>query len=395
MIAISKYQFATFRVLLGIYLCAHFIGLLPYGAELFSCKGVLPDAHLNFTHGILPNPLEHWDGPRFVAIFLRALLALSVCLTLGIARRVCALLLWYGWACLFNRNNLISNPSIPYVGLLLLFCALLPPMKRWQFPPALFWVAWGLLMIGYTFSGLEKLSGPSWMDGTAMLHVANNPLARPNLVRHLFVSLPLWVIRLATWGSLALEISFLPLCLFRGARPWAWLAVSALQLGILTMINFADLTFGMLMFHLFVFDPRWLRARHGDRGLVLFDRVCGLCDRTVQFLLDEDFSETLLFAPLQGETAGQRMDLPADLRSVVFITHRGTAGERVYYKSEAVLRALDCMGGFWRVVSWLRIIPRFVRDAVYDFVAAHRYNWFGKMETCRVPAPELRGRFLP
>jgi predicted DCC family thiol-disulfide oxidoreductase YuxK len=395
MIVISKYQFAAFRVIFGLYLCRHFAGLLPYGAELFSREGVLADSSLNFTHGLLPNPLEHWDSPAFVSFFLWLLLALSALFTLGIGRRVCALLLWYGWACLFNRNNLISNPSLPYVGLLLLFCALLPPLKRWHFPPMLFRVAWVLLAVGYTFSGCVKLSSPSWLDGTAMLHVANNPLARPGVVRDLFIAAPLWVIKLATWGPLALEILFLPLCLLRRARLWAWLAVSALQLGILVMVNFADLTFGMLMFHLFVFDPRWLPARRNETGLVFFDGVCGLCDRTVQFLLDEDAGRTLQFAPLQGDTARQRPDLPSDLRSLIFIANRGTANERIYFRSEAVLRVFDHIGGFWRVASWLRLIPRPWRDGVYDAVAQRRYRWFGKMDACRLPPPELRPRFLP
>lgn len=395
MITISKHQFIVFRAIFGLYLCQHFAGLLPYGAELFSRDGVLADASLNFTHGLLPNPLEHWDSPAFVAGFLWALLALSVLFTLGIGWRICALLLWYGWACLFNRNNLISNPSLAYIGLLLLFCALLPPIKHWKFPPVLFGIAWMLLAVGYTFSGAVKCSSPSWLDGTAMLHVVNNPLARPGFFRDAFLSLPLWVIKLSTWGSLALEVSFVLLCLHRRTRLWAWLATSAMHLSILLMIDFADLSFGMLMFHLFVFDPRWLPARVKTSGLVLYDGVCGMCDHTVQFLLDEDASQTLKFAALQGETATRRTDVPSDLKSVAFVINYGTAQEQTYFRSEAVLRMLDQIGGFWRVVSWLRIIPRSLRDTVYDAIAQRRYRWFGKLDTCRIPSPELRARFLP
>ena len=395
MITISKYQFAAFRIIFGMYLCQHFAGLLPHGAELFSREGVLPDSRLNFTHGLLPNPLEHWDSPVFISAFLWSLLGLSALFTCGIGRRVCALLLWYGWACLFNRNNLISNPSLPYVGLLLLFCALLPPMKRWQFPTAVFWVAWILLTAGYTFSGCAKLSSPSWQDGTAMLHVVNNPLARPGIFRDLFVALPLWAIKLSTWGSLALEVLFLPLCLYRRTRLWAWLAASSMHLGILLMIDFADLSFGMLMFHFFVFDPRWLPTRAARSALVFYDGVCGLCDRSVQFFMEEDRGQTLRFAPLQGQTASQRNDIPSDLRSLVLVDHHGTTNEKVYFRSDAVLCALDRMGGFWRVASWLRVVPRFARDAVYDAIAIRRYQWFGKFDACRLPSPESRARFLP
>ena len=395
MIVVSKYQFVAFRAIFGLYLCQHFAGLLPYGAELFSRAGVLADARLNFTHGLLPNPLEHWDSPAFVAGFLWVLLVLSILFTVGLGWRVCALLLWYGWACLFNRNNLISNPSLPYVGLLLLFCAILPPIKRWHFPPAMFRVAWILLAAGYTFSGVVKCSSPSWLDGTAMLHIVNNPLARPGFFRDAFLALPLWAIKLSTWGSLALEVSFVLLCLRRRTRLWAWLAMSAMHLGILLMINFADLSFGMLMFHLFLFDPRWLPARVQTTALVFYDGVCGMCDRTVQFLLEEDRAQTLKFAALQGDTAKQRADLPAGLNSVAFVENHGTAREQIYYRSEAVLRMLDQVGGFWRVVSWLRIIPRPLRDVVYDAIAQRRYQWFGRFDICRIPSPELRARFLP
>src|SRR5207248_9666128 len=120
---VSKYQFVFFRVIFCLYLCQHFAALLPYGAELFSRAGALPDARLNFTYGLLPNPLERWDSPDFVSFFLASLSILAALFTLGIGRRLCALLLWYGGSCLFNRNNLISNPSLTYVGLLLLFCA--------------------------------------------------------------------------------------------------------------------------------------------------------------------------------------------------------------------------------------------------------------------------------
>ena len=106
---ISPWQFAAFRILFGFYLTVHFAYLIPYGRELFSREGVLPQARLNFTFGILPNPLEHFDSPAFVVGFLVTLTLLAVALAIGFCRRTAALLLWYGWACLFNRNNLKLN----------------------------------------------------------------------------------------------------------------------------------------------------------------------------------------------------------------------------------------------------------------------------------------------
>ncbi len=264
---ISASQFTIFRILFGIYLTFHFAQLLPFAAELFSREGMLPDARLNFTHGLLPNPLELWDSPAAVAVFVGVLTALSVAFTAGFLRRSSALLLWFGWACLFNRNNLISNPSLPYVGLLLLFCALLPPgepcsfgKKRtsWEFPAAIYWAAWTLLAVGYGFSGWAKLHSPSWLDGTALAHVLHNPLARPGHVRDFLLALPDGFLAALTWSALALELLYLPMSFHPATRRAAWLAMCALHAGIILCVDFADLSLGMLLFHLFTFDPAWI-----------------------------------------------------------------------------------------------------------------------------------------
>ena len=136
-------------------------------------------------------------------------------------------------------------------------------------------------------------------------------------------------------------------------------------------------------------------TRANPTGIVFYDGVCGLCDSTVQFLLKRDRAQTLKFAAFQGKTAKQRTDLPRDMKSVAFVANHGTAQEEIFFRSDAVLRMLDQIGGFWRVVSWLRIIPRPIRDSIYDVIAQRRHRWFGRLDTCRIPSPELRSRFLP
>lgn len=267
MSSISARHFAFFRITLGLYLAVHFAQLLPYGAELFSNQGMLPQPQLNLTFGILPNPLAVWDSPSCITLFLSVLLLLSLAFAAGLQRRIAALLLWFGWACLFNRNNLILNPSIPYIGALLLLCALLPPGENWQrgksdrdwqFPASVAWVAWLLLAAGYTYSGWMKLLSPSWLDGTALFHVLQNPLARPGIFRDALLRLPASWLQIATWGSLAGELLFLP-CSFRlTTRLIGWLTMFILQIVILCVVNFADLTMAMLLVHWFTFDPRWL-----------------------------------------------------------------------------------------------------------------------------------------
>lgn len=269
--AISARQFGVFRALLGLYLLVHFVQLIPFGGELFSREGVLPRASLNLTHGLFPNPLATWDSPRAVTLVLVALSAAALLLAAGVARRPVALLLWFGWAALFHRNNLISNPAIPYVGLLLLLTLLVPAGERlrafgrrdgerWRFPASVYWTAWILLAAGYTFSGLVKLGSPSWLDGSALVHVLENPLARPTALRELLLGLPRPVLAALTWGALGAEILAVPMSFHRITRMVSWASLVALQLGILSVVAFADLTAGMLLAHLFVLDPEWRRG---------------------------------------------------------------------------------------------------------------------------------------
>ena len=132
--------------------------------------------------------------------------------------------------------------------------------------------------------------------------------------------------------------------------------------------------------------------------IVLFDGVCALCDRAVQFLLNRDKRGVLKFAPLQGPTAAailkRHPEIEDNTRSVIFVQNYDTASESVSVRSQAILDCLSALGGVWRVVSWLQIIPGFFRDTIYNFIAANRYKWFGKYDECIVPQPEMKERFM-
>ena len=142
--------------------------------------------------------------------------------------------------------------------------------------------------------------------------------------------------------------------------------------------------------------PAPLAAPAEPRQLVLYDGECGLCARSVRFLLDRDRAGRLRFAPLQGATAAPllaRHGLSGELRSVVFLRDQGTAAETPFVRSDAVFEALKVTGSPWRHAALLRVVPRSLRDAVYDFVARHRHLWAA--HTCRLPGPGERDRFLP
>lgn len=127
--------------------------------------------------------------------------------------------------------------------------------------------------------------------------------------------------------------------------------------------------------------------------IVYFDGVCGLCNRSVDFILRRDQQARFQFAPLQGETAASRLP-EADRRqlsSLVLETPQG-----LFRRSSAVVRILRRLGGVWWLAgSLLWLIPRPLRDCCYSLVAGNRYRLFGQKETCRLPTPEEAGRLLP
>lgn len=142
-----------------------------------------------------------------------------------------------------------------------------------------------------------------------------------------------------------------------------------------------------------------IKANKNEIGrIVLFDGVCALCNRTVQFLLKRDKHGVLKFAPLQGSTAAailqRHPEITENSRSVILVQNYATSSESISIKSQAVLDCLSALGGFWRVLSLLRIIPPFVRNAVYIVIATNRYKWFGKNEECFVPSANWQDRFL-
>lgn len=127
--------------------------------------------------------------------------------------------------------------------------------------------------------------------------------------------------------------------------------------------------------------------------IVLFDGICNFCNFWIQFALKRDSKEKLLFTSLQGETAKKLLPQygidPAILTSVIFIDNG-----KVYKESSAALRVCRYLDGGWKLLYVLILIPPFLRDYTYQWIGKNRYKWFGKKETCMLPTPAQRKRFL-
>jgi predicted DCC family thiol-disulfide oxidoreductase YuxK len=359
---------------------------------------------------LFPNVRVIWDDAIFVITVLVVAAGLSLLLVIGLYDRIAAVLLWFIWACLFGRNLLLSNPGLSFVGLLLLAHACLPPSpygswarrgqpdpgSDWRMPPSIFFVVWTLMALGYSYSGLTKLTNPSWIDGTAIVRALDNASLRPNLPRDAMLALPDAAWRLLTWGALLFELSFAPLALLSRLRPWLWGAMLLGHLGLIALIGFADLRLGLIMLHLFTFNPAWIAAvKTGQTEMIFYDGHCGLCHRTVRFVLAEDRAgNAFRFAPLESDAfraavpEAKRTTLPD---SLVVSTAQGL----LLVRSTAVLHILRRLGGLWRLMAaFARLVPTAIRDHVYDGIARIRYRLFpAPAEACPLIPEQLRARF--
>ncbi|MCG8340939.1 MAG: thiol-disulfide oxidoreductase DCC family protein [Cytophagales bacterium] len=130
-----------------------------------------------------------------------------------------------------------------------------------------------------------------------------------------------------------------------------------------------------------------------NKNIILFDGVCNLCNGAVQFIIKRDPKGIFQFAPLQAEIAQkmlrQRNTTPSKYDSMLLIQD-----DKVYTKSTAALKIAQQLIGIWRLLYVFIIVPRSLRDIVYDFIAANRYRFFGRSNQCMIPSKAIKARFI-
>lgn len=132
-----------------------------------------------------------------------------------------------------------------------------------------------------------------------------------------------------------------------------------------------------------------------DKSLILFDGVCNLCNHSVQFIIKHDKKQQFLFAPLQGETAKNIIDYyninTQEIDSIIlYQPYKG-----VSFKSTAALKIAAKLSFPVKLMAFFLVVPYFLRNWVYDFIAKSRYQWFGRKDHCMIPTKELQEKFMP
>ncbi len=127
--------------------------------------------------------------------------------------------------------------------------------------------------------------------------------------------------------------------------------------------------------------------------IILFDGLCNLCNGSVQFIINRDAKKQFRFASLQSSFGNHQLHkfglATNQLYSIILIKEG-----RYLQKSNAALEIARNLDGLWPAIYLFKIVPRFLRDWAYDCIAKNRYSWFGKKDSCMIPTPELKSRFL-
>lgn len=130
-----------------------------------------------------------------------------------------------------------------------------------------------------------------------------------------------------------------------------------------------------------------------EHKIILFDGICNLCNTSVNLVIKKDKKDLFRFAALQseiGKTYASKFNIDiSEIDSILLIDQ-----DKIYVKSTAALHITKSLSGGYPLLFSLMIVPNFIRNWAYDFVARNRYKWYGNRETCMVPTPELREKFL-
>ena len=131
-----------------------------------------------------------------------------------------------------------------------------------------------------------------------------------------------------------------------------------------------------------------------NKKIILFDGVCNLCDKSVQFIIKHDKKDVFRFVALQsdlGKKIIKHIGIDTTKTDSIILYQPGMA---YFYKAEAALKIAKELGGIYIILSLFSVLPNSLSNLVYDWIAKNRYKWYGKKDECMIPSPELKAKFL-
>lgn len=394
-------QYSIYRGLLGLYLGIYFLNLVLSNGEL---KLAFEPSDLSV---ILANVLSTSERiPINIIVFAIASI-ISIGLSLGAYDRWISSILIIILMCVPSTlgPHALTTPLL--IWLLILNLGIpqpaygsvrarnrVDPRGNFRFPRIHFQAAWIVLATAYMYIGLSALSAISSQEVFGNFSILENlfPNSYPNNGKD-FEPLDATAMTIS-FLDVFIGLIFAPLAIFKSCRPKLW--GSLVVLGLFKLFlepNPSGVV--MLLAHASVFDPGWLPGQGGPYRL-FYDGTCGLCHRSVRFILSEQIgTPRIYFSTLQSKNFQK---LPTAVRdrvpdSLVLVTNKEPF--EVKCQSEAVISILKSLGGFWKFLGWgLSYFPRVLRDGVYNFLASHRRYLFAEpAESCPVIPDWAKTRF--
>jgi len=267
----SAQRFAWWRISFGAFLLYYSIRIWPYSIDLYSNVG-----SQGSLYGVTMNEHSYFHFPGLLLIsasepwvhFLCILqIVLSALFMIGYKRRIVSGLLWYVMASFFSKNPTTYSIELPYHGWILLSCVLIPEGdsfrknkcdKNWHFPPILFWGAWLMVGLAYTYAGYTKFDTPRWWEGGATIAILKSYHGYL-WFQSLLDLIPPGLFLLLDRSFLLAEFLALPGYLIPQVRMATWFITGFMHVPILLMMNVPQISLGMLLIHFFIFDENWIQ----------------------------------------------------------------------------------------------------------------------------------------
>lgn len=319
--------------------------------------------------------LTYWVFPSQIGLqgwTLYTLLALGTLLTCGFFTSVTAGLMFLLWIWQLHVPVFEHNPGAFLILYALFFLTTQKPDKMRPFIFKMFWL---LFIITIAFDLMAAINTVLDLFPFGMKY------------EHGHLPPKSWV-RL----RIGVESFFLLGLIIRPLRIYGWVFLFFFHWLWIFNLGYSEFSSTILFTLPFLYNPEWstVPADPKLKPYIFYDGICVLCSRFTRFLFKEDFGRHFYFAPLQGKTAKEKLPRhdQSQVHSVIYFDEN-----KCFYRLDAVIKILTEVGGIWKLAAVLWLIPAWLRDRLYMWVANNRYDWFGTLTFCPLPTPEERQYF--
>lgn len=266
-ISLEEKMFIWWRFLFGAYFIYYAVRTIPYLEEIYGREGIVPDISLNWTYGIFPNLFSFISTEQLPLLLHLGIIVSALFLLFGYFPRAAAFIIWFLQTTLYNRNVLTGEPSLAFVGLLLLTLTLIPNQpsllrkreyREMEVPYFVFFLPVFIFCLTFTVSAIDKSMSSSWLSGKALMQMLNMGIIKDNFIVHFFISQPA-LVSAFSYLAVLVQFSCFPLMVL-GFYRMALILNFLAFLCIFYLIDINQVIYGMLFFYsFFLLDVSFLR----------------------------------------------------------------------------------------------------------------------------------------